>query len=94
MDLRVSYYKAQTMEEAYNLAKAEITPEYVEKFKVKADISYNPGSGLMTAKGKGFTLTLKFDDTKVVVDLELSFMLKAFKGTILDTIERKLKKTV
>ncbi|MDC1175076.1 polyhydroxyalkanoic acid system family protein [Bacteriovoracaceae bacterium] len=94
MDLRISYYIAKSQSEAYELAKAQITPEYVEKFKVKADINYNPSAGLIEAKGKGFTLSLKFDETKVVVNLDLSFMLKPFKSTILDTVERKLKKTV
>ncbi|OUR97235.1 hypothetical protein A9Q84_12985 [Halobacteriovorax marinus] len=94
MDLSVNYNIAKTRDEAFALAKSEITPEYVAKFNVKADISYDEAKGIMEAKGKGFTLTLDFDDSKCEVSLKLSFLLRALKGKILGKIENKLQKHV
>lgn len=94
MDLSVNYKVAKNREEAYSIAKGEITPEYVDKFNVKADISYNESAGIMEAKGKGFTLTLKFDDSKCEVSLKLSLLLRALKGKILGKIENKLQRHV
>jgi hypothetical protein len=94
MDLSVTYKVATNQEEAFGLAKAQITPEYVEKFNVKTDISYDEGAGNMVATGKGFTLTLSFDDNKCDVTLKLSMLLRPLKKKILETIERKLNKHV
>lgn len=93
MSLSVNYSIAQSADEAYELAKAQITPEYVAKFNVPADITY-PGNHTINAKGKGFELTLKFEEDRCLVDLDLSFLLKPVKGKVLETVENKLKKTV
>ena len=92
--MRISYQKAQNKEEAYKLACDQITEEYIEKFKVHAEIHYNESAGEIKATGKGFTLTLDFGDSDVGVNLDLSFMLKPLKGKVLETIENKIKKTV
>jgi hypothetical protein len=94
MALTVNYSKAGNKDEAFDLAKAQITPEYIEKFKVKAGVDYDKTAGKMIATGKGFTLTLSFGKSSVDAKLELSFFLKAFKGKILETLERKLTKNV
>ena len=93
MSLKVKYSVAQSAEEAYNLARAQITPEYVAKFNVPADITY-PGSNVISAKGKGFELVLTFEEDQCLVDIDLSFFLKPVKGKVLETVENKLKKTV
>lgn len=94
MDLSVNYSVAKNADEAYELAKLQITPDYIAKFNVPCNIDYDPSSKKIIAKGKGFTLTLCFEQTHSVVDLELSFLLKPVKRKVLDTIENKLKKTV
>lgn len=94
MDLKVPFSKAKSKSEAFQLAKAQITPEYVAKFKVKADITYNESKSEIEAKGKGFSLLMNFTDSESQVKADLSFMLKPFKKTILEAIENKLKKYV
>jgi hypothetical protein len=94
MDLSVSYNVATNQDEAFTIAKAQITPEYVDKFNVKAEINYDESAGKMEATGKGFTLTLNFDDSKCEVKLKLSILLKPLRKKILGTIERKLQKHV
>ncbi|EQC46309.1 polyhydroxyalkanoic acid system family protein [Bacteriovorax sp. Seq25_V] len=94
MDLNVNYNIAKSATEAYDLAKEQITPDYVAKFNVPCDIDYSPGSTTISAKGKGFTLTLVFEEDRCAVKLELSFLLRPVRGKVLDTIENKLKKTV
>ena len=94
MDLSVNYNKATSKAEAYELAKAQITPEYVAKFNVKADIAYNEAGHSMTATGKGFTLELQFKEDRCEVSIKLSLLLKALKKKVLGTIEKKLEKNV
>jgi hypothetical protein len=94
VDLQVPYKQAKSKDEAYKIACEQITPDYVAKFNVKAEIAYDESRGLIKAVGKGFTLELSFKETQADVSLELSFLLKAFKKTILETIERKLNKHV
>lgn len=92
--MKVAYQKATSKEEAYKLACDQITEEYIEKFKVHAEIHYNEIVGEIKATGKGFTLTLSFGESDVGVDLDVSFMLRPLKGKVLETIENKIKKTV
>jgi hypothetical protein len=94
MDLRVPYSKLGTKEDAYNEAKSIITPEYIAKWKVKADISYDEPNTKMKATGKGFTLELIFADNEAQVKCDLSLMLKPFKKTVLETVENKLKRHI
>ena len=94
MDLKVPFSQASDSTDAYKRACQQITPEYIEKFKVKADISYDESAKKIEANGKGFTLTLNFTNSETQVSIKLSLMLRAFKGTVLETVERKLKKHV
>jgi len=94
MDFSVDYNQTENKGEAFDKVQAKITPDYIAKFKVKADINYNKDAGNIEAIGKGFTLIMDFSDASVGVSLKLSFMLKPFKKTILSTIEEKIKTTV
>ncbi|MCF8058495.1 MAG: hypothetical protein K9K67_04310 [Bacteriovoracaceae bacterium] len=94
MDIRVPYAKLTNKEEAYKVACSLITPEYIEKWKIKAEISYIESSHLIKATGKGFTLELAFNDTEAQVKCDLSLMLRPFKKTVLETIENKLKRHI
>ena len=94
MDATVNYNQAKDKEDAFARAKARITPEYVAKFQVRAEIDYNENNGIMTAKGKGFTLTLDFGPSSVGVKLDVSLLLRPLKGKIVDKIKRELERNV
>lgn len=94
MDATINYNQAKDKGDAFARAKAKITPEYVEKFQVRADINYDEAAGKMTAKGKGFTLTLDFGDSAVGVNLDVSLLLRPLKGKIVDKIKRELERNV
>lgn len=94
MDLTIPFTKATSQSEAFELAKEAITPEYVAKFNVQADISYVADKGEIVAKGKGFTLSLFLSDNDCNVKLELSFLLKPLRKTILEKVENKVRKTL
>lgn len=94
MDVKVPYNKATNAGEAYDLAKAQITGDYVNKFQVKTELAYDDAAKKIVASGKGFTLTLAFGDSACDVKLELGFLYKPLKGKILETIENKIKKHV
>ncbi len=94
MDAIVKYNQAKDKDDAFARAKAKITPEYVEKFQVKADINYDEAASKMTAKGKGFTLTLDFSEASVGVNLDVSLLLRPLKGKIVDKIKRELERNV
>lgn len=92
MDLKVDYKNVTNKDEAYEQALQQITPEYIAKWKIKADISYDKDQGEIKAKGKGFTLCLTFLEDHCQVDLDLSFLLKPVRGTVLEAVENKLNK--
>ena len=92
MDLAVPYDKMDSAESAFQAALKEITPEYVAKWKIKADISNDPGKKRITATGKGFELNITFTDSQAEVDISLSFLLKAAKGKVLSEVEKKLQR--
>lgn len=94
MDASVKYSKATDAASAYALAEQEVTPEYVQKYGVKAEVTKNEAAKELHAKGKGFELRIKFLDDHCEVFLDLSFLLKPFKGKVLEGIEKKLTRTV
>lgn len=94
MSLKISYQNATTKEEAFNSVKNSINAETLEKFKVSADVDADDISKTIRAKGTGFKLDMVFYDDAVEIDLDLSMMLKPFKGKVLGTIESMVKKAI
>ncbi len=94
MGVKIDYKNVTNSDEAYAKVKTLITPEYIEKFQVKADVKYDDAKKLVTAKGSGFTLTLCFEPKACDVDLDLSFLLKPLKSKILEKIEGQIKKNL
>ena len=94
MALRIDYNQVTDANVAYAKVKEMITPEYIQKFQVKADIKYDDAGKKVTAKGSGFTLELCFLEKHCEVDLDLSFLLKPLKSKILEKIEGQIKKNL
>lgn len=93
MDLTINYEKVTNKEEAYSAVKARITPELIAKWNVKADFTYNENASIV-AKGKGFELTMNFDEATATVDLKLGILLKAFRGKVLESVDRQLRRAI
>jgi hypothetical protein len=94
MGVKIDYQKVTNKNEAFSKVKSLITPEYIEKFQVKADVSYDENKKIVKATGTGFTLTLSFLETHCDVDLELSLILRALKSKILSKIEAQISKNL
>jgi hypothetical protein len=94
MSVKIDYNNITNSDDAYKKVKALITPEYIQKFQVKADITYDDVGKKVTAKGSGFKLDLCFFDQHCDLDLDLSFLLKPLKGKILEKIEGQIKKNL
>lgn len=92
--MKINYQKVTTKEQAYTAAKSAITPELIDRFKVKADINYDDSNSVVSAKGKGFTLNISFYESECEIDLDLSFMLKPLKSKILEGIEKQVKRII
>lgn len=92
--MKISYEKVTNKEEAYTAAKGAITPELIERFKVKADINYDDNNSIVSAKGKGFELKIQFHETECEFSLDLSFMLKPLRGKIEEGIMKQVKRIV
>lgn len=92
MDLKLNYSNVTNKDEAYNAVKNAITPELLAKWKVKVDLEYN--SDNIVAKGKGFTLAVEFRDDHCAIKLDVSFMLKPLRGTILEGVEKQFRRVV
>lgn len=94
MDLRIPYSKQQSSEEAYEAVKKAVTKEAIERFKVKAELNYDPKSKVILANGTGFELKMTFLDNAAELSLNLSFLLKPIKGKVLSSLEKQLKNVV
>lgn len=94
MSLKINYNNFTNANDAYAKAKTLITPEYIEKFQVKADINCDDAQKKLSAKGTGFKLDICFLDQHCDVDLDLSFLLKPLKSKILEMVEGQIKKNL
>lgn len=94
MGLKIDYKNVTNADDAYKKVKELITPEYIQKFQVKADIAYDDAKKTVSAKGSGFKLDLCFEEKHCDLDLDLSFLLKPLKGKILEKIEGQIKKNL
>ncbi|MBP9679920.1 MAG: polyhydroxyalkanoic acid system family protein [Bacteriovorax sp.] len=94
MGLKIDYKMVNGPKEAYDKVKSLITPEYIQKFQVKADVSCDDTKKIVKASGSGFTLTLQFLESHCDVDLELSLILRALKSKILEKIEHQITKNL
>ena len=92
--MNINYEKAKSSKEAYQVVKTSITPDSLRKYNVEAQFKYDESIPQIVATGKGFTLTMNFYDDSLNMDLDLSFMLKAFKSKIEGMLSTELKKKV
>ena len=94
MAIVVSYSNVDNKDAAYSAVKEYITPETLEKWKVKADVNYDDGGQKIYAKGKGFELNINFLDTEARAELNLSMLLRPLKGKIEEGLEKQLRRVV
>jgi hypothetical protein len=94
MSVKINYNQVTNADDAYKKVRALITPEYIEKFQVKADLVYDDVAKKVTAKGTGFTLVLCFLQDHCDLDLDLSFLLRPLKGKIMEKLEGQIKKNL
>lgn len=93
MELKVPYSQITDKKQGYEQAK-KLIPEVIQKFGVNADVKNDDANTSLSAKGSGFEAKIEFRETEAVVNVDLGFLLKPFKGKILDTIEKQIKKVV
>ena len=94
MKWSLNYNKCMDSKQAYEKAKQSITAETIEKFKVKADVSYEDDNQQFKAKGKGFDLCANFGETKVDIELNLSFLLKPVGNKVKAILEKEFTKVI
>lgn len=94
MAVKIDYKSVNGRDAAYLKAKSVVTPEYTEKFQVKATVAYDDAQKIITSSGKGFTLTLCFFDTYCEADINLSLLLRPLKNNILSKIEHQIAKNL
>lgn len=94
MGVKIDYSNLTTADDAFKKAKLVITPSYIEKFNVKADVSYDEAKRTVKAKGAGFELDLCFFDNYCDLNVDLSFLLKPLKGKIVEMLEAQIKKNI
>jgi hypothetical protein len=93
MELKVPYAQITDKNKGYEEAK-KLIPEVIAKFGVKAEVKNDDANTTFSAKGTGFEAKIQFKETEAIVNVDLGFMLKPFKGKILETIEKQIKKVV
>ena len=79
MGLKIDYKEVKGPDEAYAKVKSYITPEYIQKFQVKADVSCDDAKKVVKATGSGFTLILNFHEIYLFFELMQLFCLDNFQ---------------
>ena len=93
MELKVPYAQITDKKLGYEQAK-KLIPEVISKFGVSAEVHNDDATSTLKAKGSGFEAKIEFKETEAVVNVDLGFLLKPFKGKIMETIEKQIKKVV
>ncbi len=93
MDIKVPYSQITDKKQGYEQAK-KLIPEVIQKFGVTAQVKNDDAATTLSAKGSGFEAKIEFRESEAVVSVDLGFLLKPFKGKILETIEKQIKKVV
>ncbi len=93
MELKIPYSQITDKKQGYDQAK-KLIPEVISKFGVSADVKNDDTTSTLIAKGSGFEAKIEFRETEAIVNIDLGFLLKPFKGKIMDTIEKQIKKVV
>lgn len=91
MAVKIDYSKTKSAMEAFQAVKENITPETLAKFKVSASLDYFQDKNEIKAKGTGFDLNMKFNETHAEIELKLSFLLKPFHDKVMGSIEKQLR---
>jgi hypothetical protein len=92
--MKYSYSSIKSKQDAYKKVCSVITEDYISQFKIKSEITYDESNFAIKANGKGFTLEIEFNDVECMVNLELSFLLRALKSKILNKVETELVKVL
>ena len=87
MAVRIPYKKVTDAQQAYTLVSESIGGELLEKYSIKAELTRDEANKRISAKGKGFELTVEFLPEACEIDLNLSFLLKGMKNKILKQVE-------
>ena len=94
MSVSIPYKSVTNADDAYKVVKKNITKEEIEKWNVTADLYYDESNRIITAKGKGFEIVFDFQESEMIADAKMGFLLKPLKNKILGYLEHKVKKIV
>ena len=93
MDLKIPYAQVTDKSQAFEGTK-KLLPSLLNKFGVTAQVEADDVLFSLKAKGSGFEAQIHFHETEAEVRLNLGLLLKPFKGKILETLEKQIKKIV
>jgi hypothetical protein len=80
--------------EIFGILKGKLT-RYVSEGKLQMNkVEFTDASYEALATGTGYKAKIRCQDGKLVVDLELNFLLKAMRGQIEEGIKNTLKKAL
>ncbi|MBI3558693.1 MAG: polyhydroxyalkanoic acid system family protein [Deltaproteobacteria bacterium] len=84
-----------TASEIYHKIKTKFL-SYKDQGKLKSisDIAWDDAKAIALASGTGFKAKIQCRDGKVMVDLDLNFLLKAMRGQIEDGIKATISKAL
>ena len=94
-ELTYRYQNSSSGDDAFSLAmKALDRAEKENVFPVKVDFWFNDQDRKISGKGKGFEISLEFNESALDIFLDLSFFLRPAKKKILSSIENELSKYI
>lgn len=92
MDLKLPYIDAENSKTAYQKITTFLQKEGLQNLPFKPDFQFDEKKMQITATGSGYTVLAKFEESFLVVNVELGLLYRAFKTKVVALLETQLKK--
>ena len=94
MEVKIPYVSVTDANLAYQKVQKQLSSVGLIGLPLKSELSFDAANKKILVSGQGFSAEAFFLSDHVVVKMELSLMLRAFKGKIVKALEDQLKKFV
>lgn len=91
MNLKIPYVLVKQQSDAFEVVEQFLNSEGLSIMPVKPKFQFLKDKNLIIAEGSGYKIKANFEMTAVNIDIELSFLYKAFGNKIKSILENHLK---
>lgn len=92
MDLKIPYSAMKSSKEAFKTVEDFLRNDGLSGIPFKPSFEFMPDKNLIIAQGSGFKISALFEAEFLAINIDLSFLYRAFKGKVMTILEEQFKK--